>query len=517
MNGWFLALTFVLLTLFVMQAPSGWRALLLLVIPVGFLQEPIRKLMTGQPVRIQLMVVLLFGLALLAAAARHGLPTLTPLAGKNKQTRKLLVLFILIVGFQSLHSIIRYGTPMVPIIGLISYLLPMPALWLAYVYSNRLSDQRRFLTLYFLAAATTTFSVILNYSGINDPVFEQLGASPMVVYHELVGVVELYCGFLRSPEVAAWHAAAATCAAITVAFSFKGAFIRALAPVVAIGSVYTILLTGRRKALAILAVYVIIYIAGLMMSRRTSARVTAVVGVVLAVSLVAGTLIMTPESSTPSPHLERGITTFGDVRERFQKLGIESIAWAYHAGGLFGLGTGAGAQGTQHVEGVRLQGSAEGGLGRIMLELGAPGLVVAILCAIAVAKTVRQNLVLASRHSSELFKLSLGMTAFIGSNVPVFVGAAQIFGDPFVLLILGVNLGFVLAVPRIILSSRKQSVYESSGLNLPKGYSGKQPREYFERLQQDMRKSVRAGRISVNYSKDISESAQRVVTTAEER
>jgi hypothetical protein len=86
-----------------------------------------------------------------------------------------------------------------------------------------------------------------------------------------------------------------------------------------------------------------------------------------------------------------------------------------------------------------------------------------ILCSVAVAGTVRRCLREAYHHSDQLYRLELGAISFVGANVPVFVGAAQIFGDPFVLIILGMNLGFVLAVPRLIIHERRrktQSVQE---------------------------------------------------------
>lgn len=465
MNGWVFALALILGLLYFTQVTSGWRALILLVIPVGFLQEPIRKLTPNQPVELQLTVVMIFVFAFLAAATRFGAPSLRPLSGKNKNTKTLLTFFIGLALFQSLQSLIRTGSPLVPMVGLLAYLLPVPALWVAYVYTRRSADVRRFLMLYMMAAAVTTVSVVASYYGIDSAAFRQVGDGPMVVYHQITGIVELYCGFLRSPEIAAWHAAAAACAAVTLAITFKGMFARVISPAIVLSSFYIIILTGRRKALAILALYAVIYIAGLLFARKKSSRMAALSAIFVGLALIIGMLVMAPDSAAPNPYLERSASTIDDVWERFQTLGLQSILWAYYSGGILGIGTGLGAQGLQHVQGTTLQGSAEGGLGRIMLELGVPGLILAVLCAIGVARTVRQCLSLAYRHSGQMFKLQLGLVAFIAANVPIFVGAAQVFGDPFVLLILGLNLGFVLAMPRILLleSSKEKIGSAASG------------------------------------------------------
>jgi hypothetical protein len=443
-----LALTLTVVTL--TQIKSGWRSMILIVIPVGFLQEPVRKLTTGQPVTMQLWVVFVFGISMLIAMSKFGTPNILPLAGKSAKARHVLIFFIAITIIQAFHSLLRFGTPIVPMIGLLSYLLPIPALWVAYHYARSAADIRRFLKLYALVSITTTLSVIISFTGLEDPVFNQVGDAPMVVYHDVVGVVQLYCGFMRTPEVAAWHAAAGVCAAITVAVAFKDAAFRFTAPFIALSGFMIVVLTGRRKALAVMALYAVLFVTGLLLSKRRSARSAAVASLAVAIALFLGTLVMAPDSQDANPHMERSATAFGDAWERFEQLGIGTISRAYMTGGFLGLGTGAGAQGTQHIAGTTVQGSAEGGLGRIMLELGVPGLILVILCSVAVAGTVRRCMRDAYHQSDQLYRLELGAIAFVGANVPVFIGAAQIFGDPFVLLILGMNLGFVLAVPKLI-------------------------------------------------------------------
>ncbi len=439
----------VMIPFFALMRP-GWRGLFFLVIPVGFLQEPVRKAMTGQPVIVQMAAVVVFGLAMLAAISRFGMPTLQPLSGQNRRTRQLLKAFVLLIALQSLHSLARFGSVLVPMIGMLSYLLPFPALWVAYQFVRRPEDIRRFLMLYLSVAFVLTLGVIANYRGIQSPLFAQVGDAPMVVYHQVVGVVDLYCGYLRSPEVAAWHGAALACAAVTLAFSFKNVTFRLLSAPLVIYAISTVILTGRRKALVIMIIYAVLFAVGLILSKRRSGKAAALATIAVAGLVLGGSLVLAPEAATPSPHFERSATLFEDAYDRFEKLGLATVVWAYDAGGIFGLGAGAGAQGTQYVAGISTQFAAEGGLGRITVELGPIGLLLALICAVQVAKQARRCVLLAADHSRVLFRVTLGLISFIGANVPIFIGAAQIFGDPFVLLILGTQLGFVLAVPRMI-------------------------------------------------------------------
>jgi hypothetical protein len=143
---------------------------------------------------------------------------------------------------------------------------------------------------------------------------------------------------------------------------------------------------------------------------------------------------------------------FGEAADRFEKLGLGSIAGAVRAAGPWGLGAGSVGQGTQHFGGVSgsARYNAEGGLGKITVELGIPGLLLAMLSALLVMRSLRRSLAAVAKADPELLRLNLGLLAFAAGNVPVFAGAAQIYGDPFVLFMLGSCLGFVLAGPRLV-------------------------------------------------------------------
>jgi hypothetical protein len=49
----------------------------------------------------------------------------------------------------------------------------------------------------------------------------------------------------------------------------------------------------------------------------------------------------------------------------------------------------------------------------------------------------------------ELVTLSYGLVAFLGANLLMFLVSSQVYGDLFVLFLLGWVLGFVMAVPRM--------------------------------------------------------------------
>ena len=139
-------------------------------------------------------------------------------------------------------------------------------------------------------------------------------------------------------------------------------------------------------------------------------------------------------------------SVFGDIPERFNNLGLASIGWAYNRYGLLGAGLGSGSQGT-HNFGAQAQGASEGGLGKIWLELGAPGFVIIAWLALAFTRHLWGILKLVSRQSVPHSRMAFGLASFLVANVAAFSIATQVFGDIFVLLLIGAALGGLLAMP----------------------------------------------------------------------
>jgi hypothetical protein len=110
-----------------------------------------------------------------------------------------------------------------------------------------------------------------------------------------------------------------------------------------------------------------------------------------------------------------------------------------------------GTQGGQHFGGGgEAAGAAEGGLGKIMLELGIPGLVLVGWLGLFLARHLLWILRLSSRMAPELARLCYGLVSLLLANIATFTVATQAYGDLFILLILSSCLGFVLAIPAIV-------------------------------------------------------------------
>jgi hypothetical protein len=222
------------------------------------------------------------------------------------------------------------------------------------------------------------------------------------------------------------------------------------------------ILTGRRKFLVYILIFVISYFGLYIFITRqgraaraplTIAGLTAFL-FLLVYDEVEPNVYLAPETYGQNAfyqiYLDRTGTVFGDMQNRFLQLGLAPFLWAYNWFGLLGGGAGIGTQGVQNfgVAGEYI-GAAEGGIGKIMLELGLPGLLTVGALALALFRYVFVLLKLVGSISGVASRLACGMAALLIANFANFSVATQVFGDIFVLLLLGFFAATLFAVPTI--------------------------------------------------------------------
>jgi hypothetical protein len=276
------------------------------------------------------------------------------------------------------------------------------------------------------------------------------------------GRLNLYSGFLRSPEIAAWHAATSVCLLILLALSIRRKMIfKAAAGVLVMFLLGALLLTGRRKFLVEIFLFVSVYALLLIWFLRTAIKSGVIFksAVLVAGGLVAGSagyLFVTPDVATTEmrPYYERSLGVQNEATGRATGNTIDSFQWVIARNGIFGSGAGTGSQGAQHFGGgVNIVGdAAEGGLAKVLAELGVPGLVLLLWLAISFARYM-WSIILYITHTKDVdptqSKMIFGLAAFLITNGAVYIIAHQVFGDPFVLIVLGFLLGFVIAMPKM--------------------------------------------------------------------
>jgi hypothetical protein len=285
----------------------------------------------------------------------------------------------------------------------------------------------------------------------------------LIVFDDVTGLpLSAFAGVFRAPEIAAWHAMTAASFVLLLILSRSATFTRLLTAVAIAAVLIGVgLLTGRRKIVIEFAVFVSTYFILWAIFERSvgNLAIIAFTGITLiGYFLLAGELReenvpgqYDREAASYSHYVTHSENAFRSVPSRFVDLGIAPVMWAYDGFGLFGAGLGVGTQGTQHFGGGgAMAAAAEGGLGKITLELGVPGLFVIGWIAIWVLRYFWKIMRVASRYSRRMARLSFGLFSFLVANIAGFSVATQAYGDLFILLDLSWMVGFILAVPVLV-------------------------------------------------------------------
>jgi hypothetical protein len=283
-------------------------------------------------------------------------------------------------------------------------------------------------------------------------------------------VLKAFSGFFRSSEIAAWHASAVSCFLFILLIGRRITLPRLVLAIALIALLASLgVLTGRRKMLVVVTVFVFAYffLVSWFQNRSTRPAIFAAVAGMLAYVAVVG--MMTPDGGKSETrylkvaeryqqYTVRGKSVFGDIPKRFDELGVQPVMWAVNGYGLFGAGLGTGSQGVQHVADTAAinRGAAEGGLGKITMELGVPGLFLLVWLVWAFSRYVRKLLAATTKLSRQHARIAYGLVAFLIANTATFSVSTQAFGDLFVLLMMGWAVGFLLAMP--VLATRDVAV-----------------------------------------------------------
>jgi hypothetical protein len=453
-----------LLALPAFWAFAEWRFGLILCIATAIMQDPLRKITVDRPVLFVGLVVVVFMAACLGATVRGISLNPNDIFRRYPRLVSPFLLLLLLIIVQAFNSYLRFDNPTLTLIGVLTYVLPLFSMTFVYQLVRRQGEFciRQFMKWYIVWIALALTTVYLEYSGYNWPILGQVG-TPLVIFEETGQILTAFSGSFRAAEIAAWHAMAAVCFVLIVNFSRGVSFRRSLFPAIVAGLVLGLgMLTGRRKIAVELAVFIGSYFILWVIFERGVGKL-AIIAMTGAALIGYAWLVMEVRdggnekqrvSSEFSRYVEHTENAFQEVPTRFVELGIAPVMWAYNAFGLFGAGLGAGTQGTQYFGGGSAlswsTGAAEGGLGKITLELGVPGLFVIGWIAIWIFRYLWRIMKFASRHSQRMGRISFGLVSFLLANTAGFSVATQAYGDLFILLILSWITSFLLAMPILI-------------------------------------------------------------------
>lgn len=444
-----------------------WRGGMLVCVAVGFLADTVRKVAPDQPIYFTVVICVFVGAVTVGFIQQHGFSRFMGVKILRGPLKVPLTAFMGWLILESVVSFARYGSIALVGIGLLSYLVPIPGFLLAYYYGLRVRYSIRFVKVYVVFSSVMLSGIFLSFIGVASPLLDEVGTGVLIYIPG--GVLDSYPGFLRSTEGAAWHAATAISLILVLTVSGVVRWPKILVAVLIVLLISAGLLTGRRKMLMEVLIFAGIYGALLLLYSREAGRMMVIGAIMAALLGIVGVFKMADSPSRQSQRFDvyvaRGATVFDEAEDRFSKLGLGSVVWALEGYGFFGGGVGVASQGAQHFGGGagRFGGAGEGGLGKIAAELGVPGLALVGWIVAALFVYVRRLVSKVARLDNPIVPMFLGLIAFLAANVPLFIVATQIFGDPFVLLILGWLLGFSMAASEVVLSAETGRTQRSSG------------------------------------------------------
>jgi hypothetical protein len=440
-----------------------WRKGLAMCVLVGIAQDPLRKLAPGQPIYYVVLIGVIFAAAWLRAALNRVPLTPSAIHGWRENLMTPFSVFMFLVTAQAVHSFARYGSARMAGIGLLVWLAPIPAVMLAYQYAMRrgIMGVRRWMLLYVVVAALSLSGVYFEYVGFDWRTLGEIGEGQIL--YDFGGILKSHSGFFRSSEIAAWHTAAMSCFVFVLFVGKRPTILRVVMALGVIAMLVTLgILTGRRKMLVEIIVFISFYLFLVAWLQRGMARLAMVVLIMGAVGYIGVVGFVDPDlvRRTPSESLQlenmhrmegyaaRGQSVFADLPRRVSELGVQPVLGAIQNHGWLGAGLGTGSQGANDVAAAYNinRYAAEGGLGKVTMELGVPGLLMVIWLAVALARHLGKHLVVTAALSPQHARVAYGLVAFLVANAATFSVATQAYSDLFILLILGWCLGFLLAL-----------------------------------------------------------------------
>jgi hypothetical protein len=414
-----------------------WRRGCLLVIVCGVLQDPVRKLTGGTPVWISFAVVALY--ATILFSARHAIAThLNDFGRRFSKIYTAIMVFILLLFISAFNGMITYGFDKwkAPAVSLFTYVVPLVAIGLGYAWLQREELMDRYFRLYAAVTAVALIGTTLEYLRVQSRLLGMVAFEGDYIRH-LPGIqIRLLSGIYRSPDIMAWHAAMLT--SIAIALALRAGFGRSMLlwGSVATWGFFNCMIAGRRKAIYFVVVFAATFL-WRYMRRIQNKQVFALFAVLL---LLAGVVRYFASGQETSIYARGAIASRAEVAQRLEGGAIETFRQV----GLMGAGLGSATQGVHHLLGAQNLGWQEGGLGKLAVEVGLPGLLAMAVIAWMVARLLLRLTAIGDVPGSSQFLRAM-LFGLAVANATGFMASAQAYSDAILALTSGFLFGCLFA------------------------------------------------------------------------
>ena len=434
-----------LVVLCTVVAFGNWRIAIFLVLVIGVLQDPVRKLTPGAPSLFVLSTLPIWTvISIKMFTTDQRLIALFSMYYIRLTSRIRIFLLMLIPG--SIIMLMR-GLFLwkVVLLGAFGYIVPILGITIGFVFSLDTKRLLRFLVFYCFLIALLLSGTLIEYKNIL-PGWKAIGTSAMnmvwIKYVSYGHTIHLKAGFFRSPDIMGWHGSMMTMLALTLFFVNRSKLIGYIWLVFAVWGVICIVISGRYKMIATPMVW------GMSFTILTYLYqgIGRLIGIaVIGVLVIAGMSMVGDKIGLGgSDYMLYAKSPGSYAVKRMEGHGINGVIGTYKQLGFWGNGLGSATQGVRFT-GVKFKkGWQEGGAAKIVGELGAAGLFFFILLCLSLFVALISN-IRGELYKGNLFDLRAGIISIIIANAFAFVVSAQVFSDLFIISIISMCVGFVLS------------------------------------------------------------------------
>lgn len=438
----------IILFFFLILSFLDWRKGFFIIVLVGFIQDPIRKLMPGHSVYYTTLIVPFIFATLLGLLQYRKSLNISLFFTLYPRFKFIISFFLLIVTAQAMRTLLTTQSLITMGIGLVAYIGPLIGVILAFNYALENKDIKQFIIFYLVIGTVFMTGVLVEAMDYQNPVLGSVGGEDLFTFAPFR--IVLHSGLMRAAEISAWHGAMIAMLSVVVFTLAPPTWKRYIWLVVAGVALLAVVLTGRRKGLYVFSIFVIIAIMLAFYSYAHSWKkyVSFMFLGLLFILVTLQILTWKDHFTNFDAYAERMLSKYSQetMIDRLMLTTVRSFKWVVKHNGVMGSGAGTGSQGTQHFSGLRTGLASEGGVAKVLAELGIPGLVVATylfsIFAFYIWKIITYVL-----HQKTYESISIGFSAILLAFAIDFTIAHQAFGDPFIMLLVGVFIGFTLAIP----------------------------------------------------------------------
>lgn len=421
-----------------------WRRGVPLLVLTGVLQDPARKLTPNQPVAMTMSVIVIYVAIMIASQARLQ-RALGEFTKRFSGIWAALGLTFFFIGLAAVNGLITNGVGLwrVPMISLFIYLAPLPAVLIGYMYLDREETLYRFLMLYSIVTSAALVGTVLEYIRFDSHVLGMVKQTGDYIRYLPGMEVRMLSGFYRGPDIMAWHAATLTC--IGIAMVVRAGIQRSALwwSLVASWGCYNAIISGRRKAVYFIAVFAAVFIWRYFRQLKTQ----HVIGFAVAAIAIAFVIHEVSSHQESSVYTRAALTTQQEVTDRLEGGLFDTIRQF----GYLGAGLGVATQGAYHVaddSATVVTGWQEGGLGKLAVELGVPGLLAVAFLVWRVFFTMNRIARFPDLPGTSQLGRAM-LFALIVANILNFAASAQAYSDPVLTLLTAFLAGCLFATSKL--------------------------------------------------------------------